>query len=217
MSIRDMVARHSKFIETKDFIPTTPYATRALFEYVAPHMRDTDRIRDIWDPACGMGHMCEVFKEYNFERVMGSDIEDYGYTGVQYPDPSVIDFKKENSLTADAIVTNPPYALMEDFIRNGLSKSNTDFAILTRIQVLEGQTRYNKFYNVVPPTKVAVFSDRIPFKTGEVVRKASKMFTHCWMYWDIKALREKGFNDKTELMWLPPDLQSKLEKDGDYD
>lgn len=216
MSIRDMVARHSDYNRTKDFIPTPPYATRVLFEYVAPHMKDTDRIRDIWDPACGAGHMCEVFKEYGFERVMGSDSEDYGYQGVQYPDPKLLDFTNHHTITADAIVTNPPYALMEDFIKRGLSMSETDFALLTRIQVLEGQNRYNKFFKVVPPTKVSIFSDRVPFKTGAVVRRASKMFTHCWLYWDIKKLRE-GIKQDTVVDWIPPEAQSKLEKDTDYD
>jgi len=213
MSIRDMVARHSDYKETKDFIPTPGYATRVLFEHVAPRMKDLTKNRElsIWDPACGHGHMCEVFKEYGYGEVIGSDIQDYGYPGT-----IVKDFEDAYDMEADAIVTNPPYAFMDVFIKRGLSQSNTDFALLTRIQVLEGQRRYANFYNVVPPTKVAVFSDRIPFKTGEVVRKAPKMFTHVWMYWDVQNIRSYG-PASTELAWIPPTVQKDLEKADDYD
>jgi len=214
MTIRDMVARHSNYTHTKDFIPTPPFATRALFEYVQPSMKENTGIQGIWDPACGKGHMCEVFKEYEYGGVYASDIEDYGYPMTKTGDFKDIEMDDGNEM--DVIVTNPPYAMMADFIRHGLDRATKHFALLTRIQVLEGQARYNDFYSVVPPTKVAVFSDRIPFKTGVVVRKAPKMFTHCWVYWDMAKVKA-GKNNSTELMWLPPDAQKKLEKEGDYD
>lgn len=213
MSIRDMVARHSDYDETKDFVPTPGYATRALFEYVAPRMKKVSENRElsIWDPACGRGHMCEVFKEYGYNQIIASDVQDYGYKGT-----IVRGFENFHNMQADVIVTNPPYAHMDTFIKRGLSQSNTDFALLTRIQVLEGQRRFASFFNVVPPTKVAVFSDRIPFKTGKTVKKAPKMFTHVWLYWDIQNIRSYGPSD-TELTWIPPTAQKELEKVGDYD
>lgn len=211
MSIRDMVARHSDYKETKDLIPTPPYATRAFFEYVAPRIKTYANESSAWDPACGFGHMCDVFKEYGFKDVIGSDIKDYGY-----PNTKILDINDAHSVEADVIVTNPPYALMDQFIKRGLSQSNKDFALLTRIQVLEGQRRYSNFYNVVPPTSVHVFSDRVPFKTGKVVRKAPKMFTHVWVYWDITNIRKYGPSDTT-FSWIPPTVQKQLEKDGDYD
>lgn len=211
MAIRDMVARHSDYSKTLDLIPTPPYATRALFEHVAPRMAANNGDRTIWDPACGYGHMCDVFKEYGYKQVLASDIEDHGYAGTR-----IVDFSVDPKLSADAIVTNPPYALMNKFIMNGLGCSNTDFALLTRVQVLEGQRRYDKFFKLVPPTKVAVFSDRIPFKTGKVVKKASKMFTHVWLYWDVADIRKNG-SKTSEIIWIPPTVQADLEKAEDYD
>lgn len=84
--------------------------------------------------------------------------------------------------------------------------------MLCRIQVLESQGRYHLFTQH-PPTTVAVFSDRIPFKTGEVVKKAPKMFTHCWLWWDKGDLTKPG---ETKLIWIRPDAQKVYERNADY-
>lgn len=215
MAIRDTVARHSDYEETKDFIPTTPYATRVLFELVAPKLKDDAKEGCVvWDPACGAGHMCNVFREYGAVPI-GSDIVDHGYNGLVLQDFS----KPSNSdtlLRANAIVTNPPYALLNEFMLEGLHKSIDHFALLTRFQALESQGRYNNVYSKVPPTKIAIFSDRIPFKSGVVVRKAPKMFVHVWMYWDMSIVRSGVQRDSAEFMWVRPDAQSLFEKESDY-
>lgn len=208
MSIRDMVSRKSDYDETMDYFPTPAYATRALFEHVIPQIIPRAPELSIWDPACGGGHMCAVFEEYGFKRVIASDITDYGYPGTK-----VNSFQDESIYTmADLIVTNPPYAEMHDFVRNGLRASGRVLALLTRIQFLEGQQRYKKVFSVNPPTTVAIFSDRIPFKMNVTTKKVSKMFTHCWCVWD------KGANPtQSRNFWIPPDVMDKLEKPGDWD
>lgn len=214
MAIRDHVARHSNYDETKDFIPTPPYATRVLFEDVAPVMKQQASSMVIWDPACGAGHMCRVFKEYG-AKALGSDIIDHGYDKVviqDFANPN----PKNKIQVADAIVTNPPYARLNEFIIEGLDKSTRHFALLTRIQAVEGQNRYKNIFSRVPPMKIAVFSDRIPFKTGEVVRKASKMFTHVWLYWDVEWLRFDNGPYNSVMQWIEPGVQTKYEKDSDY-
>jgi len=210
MSIRDMVARHSHFSESKDFIPTPPYATRVLYEVIAPELKNKDLVA--WDPAAGKGHMVHTMAEYH-DQVIGTDYYDHG------PKYRRLDFAKDNFEHADAedadlFCTNPPYKHLGQFIHNGLDFTNRYLALLCRIQALEGQRRYNGVYKAAPPTRIAVFSDRIPFKTGEVVRSAPKMFTHMWMFWDKRAVR-KGLRDP--LMWVPPEAQALYEKDSDYD
>jgi len=214
MAVRDHIARHSSYDDTKDFIPTPPYATRVLFEKVAPLMKAQAQDMLIWDPACGAGHMCDVFEEYG-ARSIGSDVMDHGYKKVKIQDFTVRDASDAYS-QADAIVTNPPYAYLNEFIIEGLDRSTKHFAILVRIQAVEGQNRFKNVFSRVPPMKVAVFSDRIPFKSGVVVRKASKMFTHCWLYWDVDWLRRVGGNYDSNMVWIEPDVQSKFERDSDY-
>lgn len=214
MAARDHIARHSNYDVTKDFIPTPPYATRVLFEVVAPIMKAQAPEMTIWDPACGAGHMCRVFEEYG-AKSMGSDIIDHGYDRFVHQDFVKLD-PSDTYKSADAIVTNPPYAYLNEFIIEGLDKATKHFALLTRIQAVEGQNRYKNVFSRVPPTKVSVFSDRIPFKTGVVVKKASKMFTHVWLYWDVDWLRQDKGPYIPQMQWIEPGVQAKFEKDEDY-
>lgn len=210
MSARDMVARHTDYTETKDFIPTPPYATRVLLEEVIPEFRNKPANKElsVWEPACGTGHMSRVFQEYYFGEVLSTDIIDYGW-----PDTKIGDFRElaEHGHTAYLVATNPPYALMKEFVKYGLEAADRYLALLTRIQFLEGQKRHNEIFSIKPPSKVAVFSDRIPFKQGEVVQKASKMFTHCWVVWDLQD--ESG---ECRLEWIHPNAQAKHEQMRDY-
>ena len=208
MSARDHIARRSSYDETKDFFPTPPYATRALFKYVIPEQAKIAAHHTIWDPACGGGHMSEVFKEHKFKDVVSTDIQDWGYGGLN----AVTSFQDavKGGAKEDLIVTNPPYADMADFVDLAFEASRECVALLTRIQFLEGQKRYHGLFKKNPPSKIAIFSDRIPFKQNVVVRKAPKMFTHIWVVW------EQGVDPRPPL-WLHPHIQSELEKSGDYE
>ena len=81
--------------------------------------------------------------------------------------------------------------------------------MLCRIQVLESQKRYEHIFDRIPPTQIAFFSDRIPFKSGVVVRKAPKMYFHIWLWWDDREPQPP--------IWIPPNAQQLLEKDSDYE
>lgn len=210
MAARDIVARHSDYDETRDFIPTPPFVTRALFEHVAPDMKEGTYYKTIWDPAAGEGHMLKVFNEYDFGSVKGTDIQPFiGPLGAVGEADFMLPVSDK---TVDYIVTNPPYKHLESFILKALARANQGVAMLMRVQALEGQTRYRKIWNFVPPTQVAFFSDRIPFKVGRVVRKAPKMFFHVWVYWD---LMHPGICRAP--LWIPPNVQQRLEKDSDYE
>lgn len=220
MSTRDMVARRSNYDETADFIPTPPYALRALFEHVYPQMKGDLRDRVALEPAMGQGHMLRTLREY-CDTVKGCDLHEYDWIeGVEYDDwLGRVDFtnlgevrEALGSWHIDAVITNPPYKCINDFVGSALEVADRYVALLTRIQFLEGQTRYHSLFRDNPPTVVGVFSDRIPFKSGEVVRKAPKMFLHCWCVWDKAKTGED-----TMIKWIPPHAQKRLEKDEDYE
>jgi hypothetical protein len=203
-----MVARHSNFGETRDFIPTPPFVTRAFYEYVCPEAKNKAPILSAWDPAAGHGHMTGVMNEYCHYNVIGTDICEYPARDVLRQNWLDITRRK-----ADLILTNPPYALMEDFYFLGVQRATFGLGLLVRVQALEGAGRYRRIFAHHPPTQIAFFSDRIPFKTGVVVRKAPKMFFHVWLYWD---LRGPVAPLPKPPIWIPPTVQAELEKDSDY-
>jgi hypothetical protein len=206
VTIRDMVARHSDFEDTRDFIPTPPYATRALYEFVWPSLKADAPRMSAWDPAAGRGHMLKVFHEYGHRSVLGTDIAPWPLAGVERAN-----WLEDTATKRDLIVTNPPYALLRDFIIKGRERAREGLALLTRVQALETQGRFELVYRDNPPTQLAFFADRIPFKTGAVVRRAPKMFFHVWLYWDLT-----GKHSPKPPLWVPPNAQALLEKDEDY-
>lgn len=97
--------------ESFDYYPTPPEATHALMRFLKlPPCT-------VWDPACGDGAMSDVIKQYEC-NVISSDLRysGYGAGGVNFLD---------TSFDCDAIITNPPFSLAEEFIRKALSDSNT--------------------------------------------------------------------------------------------
>lgn len=77
-----------------DFYPKPPEATRAL---LSAHVF----YDDIWEPACGQGHIAKVC-EARCDSVTATDLIDYGYGEVH------CDFRDETRPRAKNITTNPP-------------------------------------------------------------------------------------------------------------
>ena len=227
MTIRDMVARHSDFDETDDFVPTPPWATRVLYEYVAPSLKLNAPHTTFYDPACGHGHMMQVAKEYGHPTVFGSDFSKAQLEKSQErllgPDYRLWkeDYINGDMLpeTYDVVATNPPYRHLNEFINKALDTAQYGVGMLCRVQVLEGEKRWKNIFTKRPPTQIAFFSNRIPFKTGVVVKKAPKMFFHVWLWWEL-GMGPHGSHGKWASprppMWIPYNAQARLEKDEDY-
>ncbi|MEY8883518.1 NAD(P)-dependent oxidoreductase [Donghicola sp. XS_ASV15] len=169
-------------LEGPDFYPTPAWATRALIE------NETFE-GDVWECACGNGAMSDQFKEYGYE-VHSSDLYDRGYGEKD------CDFLNSNK-TASNIVTNPPFHSAEEFVHKGLELAQNKLALLLRLAFLEGGKRQANIFNVYPPTRVWVFSERITFYPAGSVRKGSGTTAYAWFVWD------KNHLGKSELKWLP--------------
>lgn len=87
-----------------DFYPTgQPEAIRALLA------RDADRIREcgsVWEPACGDGALVKEIRAFGLTCV-ATDLIDRGC-----PDSSVGDFFQYQSSLGRAIITNPPFNMI---------------------------------------------------------------------------------------------------------
>ena len=195
-----------------DDFPTQPWGTRALCE----HVIDVSSDQAVWEPACNRGYMARPLQEY-FGRVYRSDI--FGYDDeIDTPDypgqDRVCDFlfpaqwlEIENK-GVDWVITNPPFRLAEEFMTRASAVVRLGYAMLVRTQFLEGVGRYNRLFNVNPPTIIAHFAERLPLVKGRCDPKATTATSYSWLAW-IKR------QDRKPTMWIPP-CRKRLERDGDY-
>ena len=87
-----------------DAYNTPTWCTEALIENISLP-------KQVWEPAAGMGAMLDVLEAYGYD-VLPTDITDV----------PTVDFLKVPlaHLGYDAIVTNPPYSLANEFVRHAL-------------------------------------------------------------------------------------------------
>ena len=100
-----------------DFYPTPPDVTAAL---LAVERFDGP----VWEPACGDGAMARVLYDHGYE-VISTDLADRGFgTGG-------VDFLSAEP-RARTVITNPPFALAERFIRRGLALNLDAMALVLK-------------------------------------------------------------------------------------
>lgn len=170
-------------LDGPDFFPTPAWATHALI--------DNEAFRgEIWESACGNGAMSEVL-ETTGSNIISSDLFDRGFG------ESGHDFI-ESGRKSDNIITNPPYNAAEGFVRSGLEKAKSKFALLLRLAFLEGANRQRTIFTSAPPSRVWVFSERITFYPAGAIQKGTGTTAYAWFVWD------KDAPSTTELKWLKP-------------
>jgi hypothetical protein len=195
------MAQRFEPLDGLDDFPTPRWATRALMERVLP---DCDPgAASCWEPTCGRGYMAATLAEY-FASVRSSDIHPFGFG-------ETLDFlAAPEEISADWIVTNPPFRLAEEFVRRALRLASVGTAMLVRTNFIEGIGRYGRLFGRMPPAIVAQFAERVPILRGRVDRNASTATGYCWLVWTKAAAPE------TRLVWIPP-CRWDLERPGDYD
>jgi hypothetical protein len=153
-----------------DFYPTPPNVTLALLNYLK--LPTGTRI---WEPACGEGHMANVFKYRGFE-VVSTDLyyRGYGQGGK--------DFLHTDFIYCDWIITNPPFSLSEAFIRRCI-KQGKPFALLFKSQFWHAAKK-RKLFEAYRPEAVLPLSWRPNFLFAQTERKSgSPLMEVCWTVW----------------------------------
>ena len=167
--------------ELNDFYSTPPEAVEALLSVESFK-------GDIWEPACGKGHISKVLISHGYE-VISTDLVDRGYGEPR------IDFLMEYKGRAPNIITNPPFKNATDFIRKALELSTGKVAMLMRLQALEGLER-RKLFESSPLKAVYVFSGRITMLRNDEAVKSSGMMATAWFLWS------HGYDGKPTIGWL---------------
>jgi hypothetical protein len=170
--------------QKEDFYATDPKAAQLLLELETFN-------KNIWEPACGMGHLSEVFKQKGY-NVKSTDLIDRGYGT---PD---VDFLMQTDSFDGDIITNPPYKFAMEFIEKSLMciPTGNKVAMFLKMTFVEGKGR-KSFFNKYPPKIIYVSSSRINCpKNGDFTDNKSSAVCYAWYIW------EKGYKGDTTLKWF---------------
>lgn len=191
-------------MDALDMFPTPPWATRALCEWISA--RQATQHKHVWEPACGMGHMSRVLKDY-FQSVYSTDIHDYGVNDC------TIDFLQSPlAWRRDWVITNPPFNQAAAFAKRGLACADNT-ALLVRTSFLEGQGRYNDLFSYSPPTDILQFTERVPMHKGRLLKNGSTATAYAWLVWRTNV--EQHLGGVSQFHWIPP-CRKQLEREEDY-
>jgi len=155
-----------------DFYPTPPEVTQALLDFYNGSFP-----RRVWEPACGDGTMVSTLQA-NGHQVVGTDLFDRGCGtgGVDFfsADP--------DAHPADALVTNPPFTLAEQFIERALLLDRYQVvAMVLKSQYWHAKSRESLFRRF-PPTWVLPLTWRPSFLEEE--RGNNPLMDVLWTVWD---------------------------------
>lgn len=169
--------------DEKDFYPTPPEVTHALFEKEKFDGK-------VWECACGAGDMSRVIEQYN--ECYSSDIQKEDWV---YGDKG-INFLAEMQ-THDNIITNPPYRYALDFVQHAKLYARKKIAMLLKLVFLESKSRYKMFQDTYFPLKsVYVFCSRVKIYKRGIAGKNSGLIAYAWYVWD------RSYNSKPMIDWI---------------
>ncbi len=150
----------------RDLYETPEWVTVALI----PHL--SAGIDAVWEPACGSGKMVRAL-EKSIVHVSGTDIANDGH-----------DFLKCAGSAANAIITNPPYILAQEFCEHSIRLVEPWkglVAMLLRTDFDHAKTRQHLFSGCPQFAKKVVLTKRIQWFEDS---KGSPSFNHAWFIWD---------------------------------
>lgn len=178
--------------EKNDFYATDP---KTIFDFLVSFVADDNVLsQNIWECACGQGHISNVLKEAGY-NVKSTDLIDRGY-GI-----GGVDFLKEVEKFDGDIITNPPYKLACQFALHGLSLVKKDnFVILyVKDRFLESERRFKDLFSIYPPKFVYAHVSRqkcaMNGDFNEYCKSAGSQF-YMWVIF------QKEFSGNTVLRWI---------------
>jgi hypothetical protein len=174
--------------QSHDYYATEPRAGEMLLKLESFH-------HDIWECACGEGHLSKVFINNGYS-VRSTDLIDRGFG------ESGIDFLGiDNQIWSGDIITNPPYIYAKEFVEKALQiiSNGNKVAMFLKVQFMEGKGRKQLFVKY-PPKTIWVSSSRLNCaKNGDfhgLRISGGSAVAYAWWIW------EKGFNGDTTLKWF---------------
>lgn len=162
-----------------DFYATDPRTVELFFD---KFISDGNKLEGkVWECACGNGNISKVIEKYFPCCLASTDLVYRGYG------QGNMDFLKCREVV-DTVITNPPFSLMNEFIKHGLEQTRKYLILLGKIQTLETVERVEILKNS-PLKYVYVHSKRqATWKNGQPLDEKGKKWatTMClaWFVWD---------------------------------
>jgi hypothetical protein len=156
--------------------------------------------RRILEPCCGHGNIVCVLREAGHD-VVATDLNDRGCP----ESTSCIDFLLPGPrIECDAIVTNPPFVLAEEFVATALERAPVVMMLL-RLAFYESERRSEILENC-GLARIHVFRKRLPMmhREGWEGLKGNSGMAFAWFVW------ERGYAGPTlldRISWEPEDQQ----------
>ena len=170
--------------QRQDYYATEPKATELLLNVEKFNT-------NIWECACGEGHIAEVLVKHGY-NVRATDLVDRGYGEIK-------DFLFWNNEDWKGdIITNPPYAMAQEFIEKALEiiPKNNKVAMFLKLQFLEGKKR-KMLYRNSPPKVIYVSSSRLLCaRNAEFDKTDGSAVAYAWFIW------QKGYKGETIIKWI---------------
>ena len=170
--------------EENDYYATDPIAVDLL-------LKEETFSKDIWECACGEGHMSERLKDNDFD-VYSTDLVDRGYQD------ELMDFLNSDIEFEGDIITNPPYKYAKEFVEKSLDSvsEGNKVAMFLKLTFLEGKKR-KELFEKYPFKTLYVSSSRITCaKNGNFENYTSSAAAYGWYVW------EKGFKGEPVIKWI---------------
>jgi hypothetical protein len=169
------VQRHTLAERGNDVYFTPPVAAEALLRHVElPHR--------LWECACGDGTgILDPLRAAGHE-VIGSDWIDYGRPDCFWRRDFLFEQKVPDGCAA--IITNPPYRLVEQFVAHALALSPL-VVMLLRLAFFESERRC-AILEDCGLARILCFRKRLPMmhRAGWEGRKANSGMAFAWFIWD---------------------------------
>ena len=154
--------------ENNDFYATDPKGLEVFLDEFELH-------KDVYECACGKGHLSEVLKARGY-NVKSTDLIERGY-GI-----GGVDFFDVEKCTSMDILTNPPYKVAREFVEHAIDIVNDGYYVVMflKLTFLEGKAR-KELFKKYPPKYVYVSCSRINCaKNGEFENYPSSAVAYAW-------------------------------------
>lgn len=189
LSLHDQPGKEALAVRKDDLYETPEPAVHALMaaEYLP---------RFIWECASGRGAIVRPLRAAG-HRVLGSDLVDYGQADCFHGR----DFLMERMpADTEAIITNPPFKLADQFVRHAISLCPLVIMLL-RLAYLESERRRDILEHS-GLARVHVFRNRLPMmhrdSYSRTSRQGSSAIPFAWFVWDRN---HKGPTELRRISW----------------